>query len=400
MKPPAGWKLISLGSVLERVALPVDVERSREYREIGIRSHGKGIFHKPPITGNSLGDKRVFWVIPDALVLNIVFAWEQAVAVTSNQEKGMIASHRFPMYRPRDEKCDVKFLLQFFKTHRGRELLELASPGGAGRNKTLGQREFERLRVPMPEVHTQRQIAEAIATWDRAIEIQQQLISNSKERKLSLISFLLESHALLRSGRSSWKDVEFGDIATLSNERFNPKESAHQRWCVELEHIEQGTGALVGHTYTTAISSTKGIFRANDVLFGKLRPYLGKFWLADREGVCSTEIWILRAQREKCLPAFLACLIQTETFKRAANASSGSKMPRADWEFVESTPFQLPPVEEQAELAATLQTLDAEIVIRTRSVEALEREKSAVALELLRGKRCAWQSESTSKAAA
>lgn len=96
MTLPKGWKVTALGSVLNRVTLPVAVDLSREYREIGIRSHGKGIFHKSPVTGESLGDKRVFWVVPDALVLNIVFAWEQAVAVTSSQEAGMIA-HRDQM---------------------------------------------------------------------------------------------------------------------------------------------------------------------------------------------------------------------------------------------------------------------------------------------------------------
>jgi len=63
MTLPIGWKRTALGSVLERVTLPVNIETTHEYREIGIRSHGKGIFHKPPVTGGSLGDKRVFWII-------------------------------------------------------------------------------------------------------------------------------------------------------------------------------------------------------------------------------------------------------------------------------------------------------------------------------------------------
>jgi type I restriction enzyme S subunit len=106
MTLPEGWKLAALASVLERVTLPVRVEASREYREIGIRSHGKGILHKPPVTGESLGEKRVFWVVPNALALNVVFAWEQAVAVTSQNEDGMIAS-----YRPIRAQCDIRFLL-------------------------------------------------------------------------------------------------------------------------------------------------------------------------------------------------------------------------------------------------------------------------------------------------
>ena len=89
---PEGWTVRSLGDVLERVSKPVKPEPKRLYREIGIRSHGKGIFHKEPVSGESLGEKRVFEVVPDCLVLNIVFAWEQAVARTTVAEIGMIAS--------------------------------------------------------------------------------------------------------------------------------------------------------------------------------------------------------------------------------------------------------------------------------------------------------------------
>src|ERR1700722_10578485 len=128
-----------LGEVVERKAAPVMPETRGTYREIGIRSHGKGIFHKEPVTGATLGSKRVFEVIPNCLVFNIVFAWEGAVAVTSENERGMIASHRFPMFAARENVASVDFLCRFFQTKLGTALLGEASPGGAGRNRTLNQ---------------------------------------------------------------------------------------------------------------------------------------------------------------------------------------------------------------------------------------------------------------------
>ncbi len=98
------WPNMPIGDLLTMVRRPVPVKKDATYREIGIRSHCKGIFHKPETTGKLIGDKRVFWVEPNCLVLNIVFAWEQAVAITSDAEKGMIASHRFPMFRSRNGK--------------------------------------------------------------------------------------------------------------------------------------------------------------------------------------------------------------------------------------------------------------------------------------------------------
>ena len=66
--------------MLRHVARPLTVEVDGTYREIGIRSHGKGLFHKAPVTGAAIGDKRVFYVEPGDFVLNIVFAWEGAIA--------------------------------------------------------------------------------------------------------------------------------------------------------------------------------------------------------------------------------------------------------------------------------------------------------------------------------
>jgi len=142
--------------VFTRVRQPVKVDQDTSYREIGIRSHGKGIFYKKVILGKELGNKSVFWIQPDCLILNIVFAWEQAVAKTTPKEVGFIASHRFPMYKPINDKVELDFILEFFKTPLGKHLLLLASPGGAGRNKTLGQREFSKLLIPIPSLKVQR----------------------------------------------------------------------------------------------------------------------------------------------------------------------------------------------------------------------------------------------------
>lgn len=164
------WKTGSIDSCVKRYNHPVAVEPDCMYRQIGVRSHGKGIFHKAPVTGKSLGDKRVFWVHPQAFVVNIVFGWEQAVALTSAAEDGFIASHRFPMFVPNESKTDLNFLLLFFLRKKGKYLLELASPGGAGRNKTLGQNEFAKLDVTLPTLPEQQKIATFVGAVDKKLE--------------------------------------------------------------------------------------------------------------------------------------------------------------------------------------------------------------------------------------
>ncbi len=189
------WKKRTISDLLERVTNPVEVNPNATYREIGIRSHGKGIFHKSPVQGAELGDKRVFWVEEEALVTNIVFAWEQAIAVTSAAEKGMIASHRFPMYKAINGKSDVSFIKYFFLTERGKELLGIASPGGAGRNKTLGQKDFENLVFLSPDdVDEQRLIAQTLSSLDALITAQDIKISSVKAYKAGMMQQLFPAN--------------------------------------------------------------------------------------------------------------------------------------------------------------------------------------------------------------
>ena len=155
---PTHWETTKLRRLLTLVAHHVDVHPEQIYQEIGIRSWGRGIFHKDPVTGANLGDKRVFKLRPGELVLNIVFAWEGAVAIVSESERDMIASHRFPTFRHSRNLVDLDYLLMFLQSEHGRGLMGLNSPGAAGRNRTIRMDSFLEEEVPLPLLEEQREI--------------------------------------------------------------------------------------------------------------------------------------------------------------------------------------------------------------------------------------------------
>ena len=177
------WKEFKCEDIFDRVGKLVEKETGVVYREIGIRSHGKGLFYKDTISGEELGNKRVYWIEPDCFIVNIVFAWERAVAKTTMNEIGMIASHRFPMYKPKAGIADLEFITKFFITNKGKEILELASPGGAGRNKTLGQKEFAESKLWLPSYEEQKCIGEIIDNLDTLITRQEHRIKALKTMK-------------------------------------------------------------------------------------------------------------------------------------------------------------------------------------------------------------------------
>jgi len=173
---------------------------------------------------------------------------------------------------------------------------------------------------------------------------------------------------------------------TLVGEQVSPHAQNVNQFCVELENIGQGTGHLNGSVRTSEKSSMKTKFTEGDVLFSKLRPYLRKYWMADREGVCSTEIWVFRADPSVILPEYLYQVVQAEEFVRRANESHGTHMPRADWDVVKNYYFDLPPLHEQQAIAEALSDMDAEVAALEKHRDKTKAFKKGMMQELLTGK--------------
>lgn len=141
---------VQLGDILELQRRDFEVHPDSTYREIGVRSFGKGLFIKPSVQGAELGDKRVFEIRAGDFVVSNVFAWEGAVGVASREHDGLIGSHRFMTWTPRGD-VNVEYLRHYFGSDAGVASLAKASPGSAGRNRTLSIKNFERLVVPLPK---------------------------------------------------------------------------------------------------------------------------------------------------------------------------------------------------------------------------------------------------------
>ncbi|MCE3046541.1 restriction endonuclease subunit S [Helicobacter sp. faydin-H17] len=170
---------------------------------------------------------------------------------------------------------------------------------------------------------------------------------------------------------SDWEVVRLGEVCEIKKRKFDPKKNETIP-CVELEHISQDTGMLLGFVDSGEQLSIKNSFSKGDVLYGKLRPYLRKFWRASFNGVCSSEIWVLEGK--KVSNAFLFFLVQTARFSQIANATCGTKMPRADWKLMQDQNFAIPPLAEQEKIARVLSTWDTQI----QNLESLIAEKQTL----------------------
>ncbi len=132
------------------------IDLNGSYPELGIRSFGKGTFHKPPLSGSDVGTKRLFRIEPDDLLFSNVFAWEGAMAIAKAEDAGRFGSHRFITCVPDRRLTSADFLRYYFLTDAGMLKIGEASPGGAGRNRTLGLEKLMALEVPMPSLVAQQ----------------------------------------------------------------------------------------------------------------------------------------------------------------------------------------------------------------------------------------------------
>jgi restriction endonuclease S subunit len=154
----AKWKPIE--DVASLVRRAVKTKPDGRYEEMGIRSFGKGTFKKPVLTGKQVGNKRIYTIYEGDLVFNNVFAWEKAIAVAKAEDHARVGSHRFITYVPHKGHATSEFLCHHFLGERGIEAIRAASPGSAGRNRTLGLKKLEKILVPVPGYIEQKKFAE------------------------------------------------------------------------------------------------------------------------------------------------------------------------------------------------------------------------------------------------
>ena len=185
---------------------------------------------------------------------------------------------------------------------------------------------------------------------------------------------------------AGWKELEISELCVTQKSRIDPRVSGGGDICVELEHIAGGSGQLLGVTNTSGTSSLKTKFEPGDVLFGKLRAYLRKYWLAEFAGVCSTEIWALSANRTEAVPGFLAQIVRTEDFIEVASLSYGTHMPRSDWAIVSKLIVSVPPLKEQEAIAEALSDADTAIGSLDALIAKKRDVKQATMQQLLTGR--------------
>jgi type I restriction enzyme S subunit len=246
------------------------------------------------------------------------------------------------------------------------------------------------LMIPAPPPEEQRRIADFLDAYTaqvhRLIAAKRRIIAALIERKQAILSELLRGgmdDAATVAGDLPWIDQRpenwrvtrlkpfVGNITELGSV------SDPNQLVITLDRVESWSGRLLDGSPTTGETFTGKVFQPDDVLFGKLRPYLAKVTRTVEAGLSGTEFLVLRAKPDVFRPRFLEELLRSKPFiEFVASHSVGAKMPRTEWESIASIPVAIPTLAEQDRLCDEFTSVSGELD------EAIAKERSQIDLIL------------------
>jgi type I restriction enzyme S subunit len=238
---------------------------------------------------------------------------------------------------------------------------------------------LSQMSVAYPMKAEQKKIADFFALIDKRVQKQQEKVELLRVQKKGLMQKIFSQEIRFKDEDGGefpkWNSFLFGNVVSNKSDKVNPEDGSDLNMCIELANIESGSGRIVKDTNYIDQTSMKNKFSKGSVLFGKLRPYLKKFWFSNSEGMCSTEIWVLSPSVFNLKKKYLYYFIQTEYFMEFANKSSGSKMPRADWNIISNMKFKIPTIKEQQKISDFFSILDSKIENENNKIESLKKQK-------------------------
>lgn len=284
-----------------------------------------------------------------------------------------IVSTLYPVFTTTNE-LDSRYLQ--YQLNHGHEFAKFAVLQKQGGSRTyMYLSKLKQLSLTMPKsVDEQKQISGFFMKLDHLITLHQRKCDDTKKLKKYMLQKMFpkngEKKLEIRFAgfTDDWEQRKFGDVAVRES---SISASTSDIPSVEYEDVVAEEGRLNKDIRLKEVVKSGIIFDGSQVLYGKLRPYLHNWLNPDFNGIAVGDWWVLKPiNMDK---NFLYRLIQTQQFDNIANQSSGSKMPRADWNLISNSEFMVSfSKEEQRKIGGYFDNLDHLITLHQRKCDDLK----------------------------
>lgn len=251
---------------------------------------------------------------------------------------------------------------------------------------SIRQSDVSNLEIPLPPTaEDQRRIAAVLDEQIKAVEQARRAVEEQIEAAKLLLGAILRS-VFESEEAQDWQKRKLGEFLTLRKEVVHPRDNPKGKvFFVGLEHIESGTGRRIGalEVEKEQLTGRKPQFYKDDIVYGYLRPYLNKLWIAEFEGLCSVDQYVYSVNTREADLKYLAYFMLSPVYLETApiDATPG-QLPRIRTEEVATVELRLPPLERQRkiveELNDQMQAVETLNKSLTEQLEAIEKMPAAL----------------------
>ncbi|MQY42792.1 hypothetical protein GG681_09070 [Epibacterium sp. SM1969] len=370
---PVGWTKYRFGDLFDVVKRPLEMKDDAEYDLVTVKRSRGGIEHRGRMLGRKISVKTQFHIQEGDFLISKRQIVHGACGFVGQEFDGSIVSNEYSVLVPK-QILHFDYLRYLVHSIYVQQTFFHSSIGVHIEKMIFKLEEWFKWPINLPPLAEQERVAKMFLATEGKITLLAKKKTALEDYKGGVMRRLFSRELRFANDDGSafpdWDERKFGDVVVRVGDKFDPRKSDENPFLVELENIEGKTGRILGFSRLEGQRSLKTRFAIGDVLFGKLRPYLKKHAHPDFEGVCSSEIWVLRSEEISSL--FLFYLVQADQFVRLANISAGSKMPRADWRVLADSEFEIPHPNEQRKIADFLSAIDAKITAVSAQISEME----------------------------
>jgi len=356
----ATFPLVPLGQFIAERKAFVTIQDLARYKRARVQWYGKGIVLRDEIDGSEIKTKRQQVIRDGEFVVAEIDAKEGGFGVTPKELDGAIVSSHYFVFEIDKRQCLPEFLTWFIRTN---SLQAQVTAQGSTNYSAVRPSQITEYIVPLPPLAEQRRIVARIEELARRVEEARGLRRGAVEEAEALMG--AASAQLFNNLEASNRVVPIGETFSFRNDLISPTDgkSGAIRF-IGLQHVESHTGRRIGEDGWLAeeLTGRKFKFSPGEIVYGYLRPYLNKVWIADCDGVCSVDQYVIRPKPERVDTSYLAHFMRSASFLRQAiEFTHNLLLPRLRTALLESIPIPLPSLPEQRRIVAYLDGLQGKV---------------------------------------
>jgi hypothetical protein len=299
------------------------------------------------------------------------------VAVYGGRPSDVVASDLVIRVRPSSD-VDPTYLGTYLSMLFATGYWKDRAGGASGSMKKIRRTQLRAVELQLPTLSTQREVAAGVLEQLNSTAEAQESARSQVAAAESLTAAYL-GDAFDGEEAAAWPVVRIGDVLRRRTEIVHPKNNpSGPATFVGLEHIEGGTGRRLGSEpiEKSELTGRRAQFYSGDIVYGYLRPYLNKVWVAEFEGLCSVDQYVYTYDEERVEPEFMAAFMRSPVFlRRAPVGASPGQLPRIRTGEVDAVEVGLPSLEIQRRVVDELRQRREEV---QRMLSALRSQLNAI----------------------